>query len=165
MTEPVEQGDGVIEGFGRETVMRTTGITYRQLDYWARTGLLVPSVRDAAGSGSRRRYSFQDILQLRVIKRLLDAGISLQQIRNAVKYLRTEMQRPLEEVVLISDGRSVNAVTSGDEVVDLLAGGQGVFAIAIGKVYQELQGSMAQIRAEEAATRVDHEIATHAGGV
>lgn len=140
------------EGFGRDTVMRTTGITYRQLDYWARTGLLVPGVQDAAGSGSRRRYSFQDILQLRIMKRLLDAGISLQQIRSAVKYLRSNMQTPLEEVVLISDGKSVNAVTSGDEVVDLLANGQGVFAIAVGKVYQELQGQVAEMRAAEDGT-------------
>lgn len=158
------------EGFGRETVMRTTGITYRQLDYWARTSLLVPSVQDAAGSGSRRRYSFQDILQLRIIKRLLDAGISLQQIRSAVKYLRSDMQTPLEEVVLISDGKSVNAVTSGDEVVDLLAKGQGVFAIAVGKVYQELQGQVAEIRAQEEASSLsvvtepdaDGEVAGHA---
>lgn len=163
------------EGFGRETVMRTTGITYRQLDYWARTGLLRPSVKDASGSGSRRRYSFQDILQLRIMKRLLDAGISLQQIRSAVKYLSTEMGKPLEEVVLISDGKSVNAVTSGDEVVDLLAKGQGVFAIAVGKVYQELQGQVAEIRAhEDAVAEADAskqagdaapgEVAGHAGG-
>jgi DNA-binding transcriptional MerR regulator len=161
----------VTEGFGRETVMRTTGITYRQLDYWARTGLLRPSIQDAAGSGSRRRYSFQDILQLRIMKRLLDAGISLQQIRSAVKYLRTDMQTPLEEVVLISDGKSVNAVTSGDEVVDLLANGQGVFAIAVGKVYQELQGQVAEIRAAEdaseqtpadAAPAADRGVAGHA---
>lgn len=134
----------VERGFRGPTVCKTVGITYRQLDYWARTDLVLPSVQDAGGSGTQRIYSFTDVVHLKIIKNLLAAGISLQQIRKAVDYLRTELKRPLEDVTLLSDGKSVYACTSPDEVVDLLAGGQGVFAIAVGKVYQDLQGSIAQ---------------------
>lgn len=133
-------------GFRGPTVCKTVGITYRQLDYWARTGLVTPSVKDAEGSGSQRLYGFTDVVHLKIIKNLLAAGISLQQIRKAVEYLRTELKRPLEDVTLLSDGKTVYACTSPDEVVDLLAGGQGVFAIAVGKVYSELQGSIAEFR-------------------
>ena len=80
------------------------GITYRQLDYWARTGLVEPSVRAAHGSGSQRRYSFRDILVLKVVKRLLDTGISLQQIRAAVQHLRDRGTEDLTQVTLMSDG-------------------------------------------------------------
>jgi DNA-binding transcriptional MerR regulator len=133
-------------GFRGPTVCKTVGITYRQLDYWARTGLVTPSVKDAGGSGTQRLYGFTDVVHLKIIKNLLAAGISLQQIRKAVEYLQNEIGRPLEDVTLLSDGKTVYACTSPDEVVDLLAGGQGVFAIAVGKVYQELQGKIAEFR-------------------
>jgi len=125
--------------------MRSAGITYRQLDYWARTALVTPSIKDAQGSGSQRLYSFTDIVQLRMIKKLLDAGVSLPKIRKAVDYLRNELRRPLQDVVLVSDGKTINACISRDEVIDLLAGGQGVFAIAVGKVVEEMQGSIATL--------------------
>lgn len=140
------RGGNVESGVRGPTVCRTVGITYRQLDYWTRTKLVVPSVRDAEGSGSQRLYSFTDVVQLRVIKKLLDAGVTLPKIRKAITFLRTELKRPLEEVLLVSDGKTIHACISPDEVVDLLAGGQGVFAIAIGKVYEELQGSIAEFR-------------------
>lgn len=133
-------------GFGRETVMRTTGITYRQLDYWARTGLLTPSVADARGSGSQRKYAFTDIVQLKAIKNLLDAGVTLPKIRKALDYVRHELRRPLQDVTLVSDGKTIYACTSPNEIVDLLAGGQAVFAIAMGKVYEEMQGTIAEFR-------------------
>jgi DNA-binding transcriptional MerR regulator len=106
------------------------GITYGVLDYWARRGLIEPSVRAAHGSGSRWLYSFRDILVLKVVKRLLDTGISLQQIRAAVQHLRDRSTEDLAQVTLMSDGVSVYECTSADEVVDLLQGGQGVFGIA-----------------------------------
>ena len=115
------------------------GITYRQLDYWARTGLVEPSVRAAQGSGSARLYSFRDILVLKVVKRLLDTGISLQQIRAAVAHLRSRGTDDLAKVTLMSDGVSVYECTSSDEVVDLLQGGQGVFGIALGRIWQEVE--------------------------
>jgi DNA-binding transcriptional MerR regulator len=128
------------------------GITYRQLDYWARTGLVEPTVRPATGSGSQRLYGFRDILVLKVVKRLLDTGISLQQIRAAVEHLRAQGTSDLAQVTLMSDGVSVYECTSPDEVVDLLAGGQGVFGIALGRIWREVEGTLADLPAEHAET-------------
>jgi DNA-binding transcriptional MerR regulator len=133
------------DGYRGPTACHAAGITYRQLDYWARTGLLEPSVRAAQGSGSQRLYSFRDILVLKVVKRLLDTGISLQQIRAAVQHLRDRGTDDLAQVTLMSDGVSVYECTSPDEVVDLLAGGQGVFGIALGRVWQEVAGELAEL--------------------
>jgi DNA-binding transcriptional MerR regulator len=138
-------------GYRGPTACSAAGITYRQLDYWARTGLVEPSVRAATGSGSQRLYGFRDILVLKVVKRLLDTGISLQQIRAAVAHLRTQGAADLARVTLMSDGVSVYECTSADEVVDLLQGGQGVFGIALGRVWQEVEGSLAELPAELAA--------------
>ena len=99
-------------GYRGPTACAAAGITYRQLDYWARTGLVEPSVRAAQGSGSARLYSFRDILVLKVVKRLLDTGISLQQIRAAVSHLRSRGTSDLAQVTLMSDGVSVYECTS-----------------------------------------------------
>jgi DNA-binding transcriptional MerR regulator len=139
-------------GYRGPTACSAAGITYRQLDYWARTGLVEPSVRAAHGSGSQRLYSFRDILVLKVVKRLLDTGISLQQIRAAVQHLRNHGSDDLAQVTLMSDGVSVYECTSADEVVDLLQGGQGVFGIALGRVWREVEGDLAvlpAVRAED----------------
>jgi DNA-binding transcriptional MerR regulator len=139
-------------GYRGPTACSAAGITYRQLDYWARTTLVEPSVRAAHGSGSQRLYSFRDILVLKVVKRLLDTGISLQQIRAAVQHLRDRGSADLAQVTLMSDGVSVYECTSADEVVDLLAGGQGVFGIALGRVWREVEGDLAvlpAVRAED----------------
>ena len=146
--EVMAEADGA--GYRGPTACNAAGITYRQLDYWARTGLVEPSVRGAHGSGSQRLYSFRDILVLKVVKRLLDTGISLQQIRAAVHHLRDRGTRDLAQVTLMSDGVSVYECTSPDEVVDLLAGGQGVFGIALGRVWQELEGNLAELPAVRA---------------
>ncbi|GAA5156131.1 MerR family transcriptional regulator [Nocardioides marinquilinus] len=137
-------------GYRGPTACNAAGITYRQLDYWARTGLIEPEVRGAKGSGSQRLYSFRDILILKVIKRLLDAGISLQQIRVAVSHLRERGTDDLTTVTLMSDGASVYECTSNDEVIDLLQGGQGVFGIAIGGVWREIEGTLAELPSERA---------------
>ena len=142
--------DAVDTGYRGPTACSAAGITYRQLDYWARTGLVEPSVRGAHGSGSQRLYSFRDILVLKVVKRLLDTGISLQQIRAAVHHLRDHGTGDLAEVTLMSDGVSVYECTSPDEVVDLLQGGQGVFGIALGRVWQEVEGNLAELPAVRA---------------
>jgi len=120
-------------GYRGPTACAAAGITYRQLDYWARTGLVEPSVRAAHGSGSQRLYGFRDILVLKVVKKLLDTGISLQQIRAAVTHLRDRGTDDLARLTLMSDGVTVYECTSADQVVDLLAGGQGVFGIALGR--------------------------------
>jgi DNA-binding transcriptional MerR regulator len=141
-------------GYRGPTACHVAGITYRQLDYWARTGLVEPTVRMAGGSGTQRLYSFRDVLLLKVIKRLLDAGVSLQQIRSAVHHLRERGTDDLTGVTLMSDGASVYECRSADEVIDLLQGGQGVFGIAIGGVWREIEGSLAQLPSER-AERVD----------
>jgi DNA-binding transcriptional MerR regulator len=138
-------------GYRGPTACSAAGITYRQLDYWARTHLVEPSVRAATGSGSQRLYGFRDILVLKVVKRLLDTGISLQQIRAAVLHMRARGSADLAQVTLMSDGVSVYECTSADEVVDLLQGGQGVFGIALGRIWQEVEGSLAALPAERAA--------------
>jgi DNA-binding transcriptional MerR regulator len=137
-------------GYRGPTACAAAGITYRQLDYWARTGLVEPTIRAASGSGTQRLYGFRDILVLKVVKRLLDTGISLQQIRAAVGYLREHGTADLAQVTLMSDGVSVYECTSPDEVVDLLAGGQGVFGIALGRVWLEVEGTLADLPAERA---------------
>jgi DNA-binding transcriptional MerR regulator len=135
-------------GYRGPTACAAAGITYRQLDYWARTHLVEPTVRAATGSGTQRLYGFRDILVLKVVKRLLDTGISLQQIRAAVDHLRARGATDLAEVTLMSDGVSVYECTSPDEVVDLLQGGQGVFGIALGKVWREVEGTLADLPSE-----------------
>jgi DNA-binding transcriptional MerR regulator len=137
-------------GYRGPTACAAAGITYRQLDYWARTGLVEPSVRAAHGSGSQRLYGFRDILVLKVVKKLLDTGISLQQIRTAVNHLHDRGTSDLARLTLMSDGASVYECTSPDQVVDLLAGGQGVFGIALGRIWQEVDGSLANLPAEPA---------------
>jgi DNA-binding transcriptional MerR regulator len=135
-------------GFRGPVACSAAGITYRQLDYWARTGLVEPSVRTAHGSGSQRLYSFRDILVLKVIKRLLDTGVSLQNIRTAVDHLRESGVDDLAQVTLMSDGASVYECRSQDEVIDLVQGGQGVFGIAVGRVWREVEGDLAELPSE-----------------
>ncbi|GIG24130.1 MerR family transcriptional regulator [Cellulomonas denverensis] len=137
-------------GYRGPTACRAAGITYRQLDYWARTGLVEPTVRPAHGSGTQRLYSFRDILVLKVVKRLLDTGVSLQQIRAAVGHLRERGVDDLAQITLMSDGASVYECTSADEVIDLVQGGQGVFGIAVGRVWREVEGSLAELPTERA---------------
>jgi DNA-binding transcriptional MerR regulator len=149
-TDPLAAGDVQVLGYRGPTACSAAGITYRQLDYWARTGLVVPTVRSATGSGSQRLYSFKDILVLKVVKRLLDAGVSLQNIRIAVEALRARGVDDLAEVTLLSDGTSVYECTSSEEVVDLLRAGQGVFGIAVSGALRELRGSLAHLPGERA---------------
>lgn len=104
------------------------GITYRRLDYWARTDLVRPSGTDASGSGSRRRYTYRDLLELRIIKQLLDAGIRLESIRNVFAYLRDHVETEISAAHLVIDGSSV-VLCNGDELIDVLRHGQGVLNI------------------------------------
>ncbi len=118
------------------------GISYRQLDYWDRTGLVQPSVREATGSGSQRLYAFRDVLVLKLVKRLLDTGVSLQQIRLAVDQLRAAGFSDLARITLMSDGSRVYLCTTQDEVIDLMDRGQGVFGIAVGRVLREVEATL-----------------------
>ena len=144
-------------GYSGKRACEIVGISYRQLDYWTRTGLVRPSVRDARGSGTQRLYSFQDLALLRIIKKLLDTGVSLQQVRKAIGTLRA-LKEPEVGTTIVSDGSRIYAVDSPEAVVDLLAKGQGVFALAIDKVWTDLEGTIAK-----GARRKGREIA-RAGG-
>lgn len=135
-------------GYRGATACSAAGITYRQLDYWARTGLVEPSIRTASGSGTQRLYGFRDILVLKIVKRLLDAGVSLQNIRTAVDHLRSRGVTELERITLMSDGASIYECVNPDEIIDLLQGGQGVFGIAVGKVWHEVEGSLSVLQGE-----------------
>ena len=140
-------------GYRAPQVCNIVGITYRQLDYWARTDLLRPSLATAQGSGSQRLYSFGDIVQLRVVKRLLDAGMSLKKIRQAMDLLREQLNSdtPLADVTLLSDGTTIYAAHSADEVVDVFRRGQGVFGIAVGPVQAEMEGEIHRLFPEAPA--------------
>lgn len=147
----IEEGTG----FRGTTAANAAGITYRQLDYWARTGLVEPTVRGAAGSGSQRLYGFRDVLVLKLVKRLLDTGISLQQIRTAVEQLRDAGIEDLAQITLMSDGASVYLCMSNDEVIDLVSRGQGVFGIAVGKVLREVESTLVDLDTVPAEQPVD----------
>lgn len=146
-------------GYRGPAVCRAIGITYRQLDYWDRIGLVEPTIRCASGSGSQRLYSFRDILVLKVVKRLLDTGVSLQQIRVAVDQLGEYGVEDLAAVTLMSDGASVYLCTSDDEVIDLINGGQGVFGIAVGRVWREVEGSLSELHPESLEHHIVDELA------
>ena len=135
-------------GYRVPIACQVAGITYRQLDYWARTELVRPSIRGAKGSGSQRLYSFKDILVLKIVKRLLDTGISLQNIRLAVDKLRDRGVNDIAEITLVSDGTTVYECRSNDEIIDLLGGGQGVFGIAVPQIVKELTGTISAFPSE-----------------
>jgi DNA-binding transcriptional MerR regulator len=137
-------------GYRGPAACQIAGITYRQLDYWARTELVAPSIRSAHGSGSQRLYSFKDLLVLKVVKRLLDTGVSLHNIRVAVDHLRRRGVADLAKITLFSDGTTVYECTSPEEVVDLLQGGQGVFGIAVSGAMREISGTIHEFQAERA---------------
>ncbi|WP_406345445.1 MerR family transcriptional regulator [Streptomyces sp. NBC_00648] len=139
-------------GYRGPTACAAAGITYRQLDYWARTGLVEPSVRPAYGSGTQRLYSFKDVVVLKIVKRFLDTGVALQNIRTAVQHLRERGFRDLERMTLMSDGATVYECSSPDEVVDLLQGGQGVFGIAVGVVWRDVEAALSQLHGERVDT-------------
>ncbi len=138
-------------GYRGPTACRAAGITYRQLDYWTRTELVTPSVQPATGSGSQRLYSFNDLLQLKVVKSLTDAGASLQKVRQAIDYVRNNLSDDWSRVTIVTDGAGVYACTSDAEVVDLLRSGQGVLGaiVAVDKVRDQLAGTLRQFRPAE----------------
>jgi DNA-binding transcriptional MerR regulator len=138
-------------GYRGPQACKIVDITYRQLDYWTRTGLVNPSIQPAKGSGTQRLYSFNDLLQLKVIKSLTDAGASLQKVRQAIDYVRDELDADWAKVTIVADGSGVYACTSDAEVVDLLRSGQGVLGaiVAVGKVRDQLAGTLRELRPSE----------------
>ena len=138
------------QGYRGPQVCAIVGITYRQLDYWARTDLLRPSISEAKGSGTQRLYSYRDLLELKVIKRMLAAGISLQQARKAIGYLRENLGEDVAAANLVLTGDSSVLASSGEEIVDLLRGGQGVLNIVpLAGVKEELDAAITELRRAE----------------
>ena len=131
-------------GYRAPDVVRVVGVTYRQLDYWARTDLVTPSIQDAQGSGSQRLYGFRDLVLLRSIKDLLDTGVSLQKVRVALEFLRENLGEDPEGMNLVSDGDNIIACNSDSELVDVLKQGQGsMFWLPVAKVWTEVERSLA----------------------
>lgn len=137
-------------GYRGAVVIKAVGITYRQLDYWARTDLVVPSIKSASGSGSHRLYSFRDIIVLRIVKRLLETGVSLPNIRQAVEHLKQRGDHDISQIMLMSDGATVYECRSNDDIIDLVRGGQGVFGIAVATVWREVEATIHNLPAESA---------------
>jgi DNA-binding transcriptional MerR regulator len=133
-------------GYSGTKAATIVGITYRQLDYWARTDLIRPSLADASGSGSRRLYSYRDLLELRVIKSLLDAGIKLESVRTAFEYLRTHVDTDIASAHLVISGNDV-ILCDGDQLIDVMRkGGQGVLnVLAIGGVKSDLDSTIVEL--------------------
>lgn len=145
------------DGFSGTRAAKVVGISYRQLDYWARTDLIRPSLTDAAGSGSRRLYSYKDLLELRVIKTLLDAGIKLESVREVFEYLRQHVQEDIASAHLVISGNSV-VLARGDELIDVLNNGQGVLnVLSLSGVKDEVDAQLVPLDDEHgtpvAATR------------
>ena len=139
------------EGFRGPQVCKIVGITYRQLDYWARTDLIRPSIADARGSGTQRRYSYRDLVELKVIKSLLDAGVSLQLARKAIEYLRQNLGEDIGTASLVLNGPGSVLARSDGEVIDVMRKGQGVLSIvALGPVVDELEAAIHELRPPEA---------------
>ena len=153
------------DGFRGPQVCKIVGITYRQLDYWARTDLIRPSIADARGSGTQRRYSYRDLVELKVIKSLLDAGVSLRSARTAIEYLRTNLGEDIATASLVLNGTgSVLARTDG-EIVDLVRKGQGVLNIVpLGGMVDELDAAILELRPKADPTGSASPRATATGG-
>ena len=140
-------------GFGASAVLKLTGISYRQLDYWARTGLAGSSIRQAAGRGSRRVYSFADLVALRVVGQLRDAGVSVQTIRRAVRWLRSHADEPLSMLALAAHGKKVLALTDDPaKLIEATGEGQVVLAISVEKVARHLERGVSEISAPREVT-------------
>jgi DNA-binding transcriptional MerR regulator len=143
-----ENSNSPVESFSGKKAADIVGITYRQLDYWARTDLIRPSLADARGSGSRRRYSYRDLLELKLVKTLLDDGIKLESIREAFVYLRDRLGEDLSTAKLVIAGSSAVLVRENDELVDVVNRyqGQGVLnLLALDGVQSQVDSAIVEL--------------------
>lgn len=143
-------------GYSASLTAKVVGITYRQLDYWARTDLVRPSKTRASGSGSRREYSYDNLLELKVIKRLLDAGIKLEKVRSIFDYMRHELQEDISTANLVIDGSNVVCVRSDAEWIDVLQKGQGVLnVLALSNLKHEVDAAIIELHRPAADQHAD----------
>lgn len=141
------------ETFSGTRAAQIVGISYRQLDYWARTDLIRPSGSDAAGSGSRRQYTYRDLLELKVIKKLIDAGIRLESVRDVFAYLRNHVDTDISAAHIVIEGSSV-ILCDGDELIDILRGGQGVLnVLPLSGVRDEVDREIVSLAAPQNSTQ------------
>jgi len=150
-----------VQGYSAKLTADVVGITYRQLDYWARTDLVVPSLARATGSGSRRQYSYANLLELKVIKRLLDSGIKLEKVRSIFEYMRSELREDISRANLVIDGSNVVCARSEAEFIDVLQRGQGVLnVLPLSNVKQEVDAAIIELRpsAEDADDETADEV-------
>ena len=133
-----EQAEGTTRGYRGTVAAQVAGITYRQLDYWARKRIVEPSIKASHGSGSRRLYSFKDVVILAVLKRLLDAGVNLVNATNTVNYLERRTVGQLEHVTVVCDGDQVTECSGPDQVFALMQSGRAVFAISVGAIWHRM---------------------------
>ena len=142
-----------VQSYSGKRAAEIVGITYRQLDYWARTDLIRPSLTEAAGSGSRRSYSYRDLLELKVIKKLLDAGIRLESVRDVFEYLRTQLGTDVASANLVISGSTSVVVRDGAELTDALKAGQGVLnVLALAGVKSEIDAALVDLFPAQAET-------------
>ena len=136
-------------GYSGRQAATVVGISYRQLDYWARTDLIRPSLTDAAGSGSRRRYSYRDLLELRMVKTLLDAGIRLESVRTVFEYLRNHVEGDITSAHIVISGQSV-VLADGEELVDAVRSGQGVLnVLSLAGVKSDVDAQLVPLRDDD----------------
>ena len=135
-----------VQSYSGKRAAEIVGITYRQLDYWARTDLIRPSMTEAAGTDYRRSYSYRDLLELKVIKKLLDAGIRLESVRDVFAYLRTQLGTAVASAKLVISGATSVVVRDGAELTDALKAGQGVLnVLALAGVKSEVDAALVNL--------------------
>jgi DNA-binding transcriptional MerR regulator len=140
------------ETYSGTRAAQIVGISYRQLDYWARTDLIRPSGSDATGSGSRRQYTYRDLLELKVIKKLIDAGIRLESVRDVFSYLRNHVDSDISAAHIVIEGSSV-ILCDGDELIDILRGGQGVLnVLPLSGVRDEIDREIVSLQPSQEST-------------
>jgi len=150
------------DGFSGAKAAEIVGITYRQLDYWARTDLVRPSLEDAKGSGSRRRYSYRDLLELKVIKSLLDAGIKLESVREVFVYLQENLGEDVTTANLVIQGNQAVLVRDGGELIDLVRKGQGVLnVLALANVVTDVDARIVELRPTDSTASVTRLASNH----
>ncbi len=142
------------EGFSGRRTAEIVGISYRQLDYWARTNLIRPSLTDASGSGSRRSYSYRDLLELKLVKSLLDGGVKLEQVRQAFTYIREHLGEDVSSANIVLSGKGTVVVQTDDELIDIVKQGQGVLSLilSVGPVKEELDAKVLELRRADEAS-------------
>ena len=151
--DAVDEASGSPVGFSGRKTAEVVGISYRQLDYWARTDLVTPSLAAARGSGSRRLYSYRDLLELKVIKTLLDSGLKLESVRKVFSYMREQLGEDISSANLVISGSTSVLVRSGEELIDVLQQGQGVLnVLALAGVKDEIDARIMELRPSATAT-------------